>query len=197
MAIRKEDLPSNSGEMFGGSVEELFEKWRAAGTRFMVPKDEQETTQKIPSTTLGEQMRLAREKIENLDPKTKREVLESAKQKAPLYRLEMYSQEELISMMKTIGEWALANGGAPQGHKEALEKKGWLFPYLMGYDQLATGRWNYWIDILAKNTLEGSGPIPQIEWSHDREAIHQVRKMLFNCVDGVWHEGVGPNEFAD
>ncbi|MED4068756.1 SAM-dependent DNA methyltransferase [Priestia megaterium] len=189
MAIRRDDLPKDAAE--------LFKKWETMGTKFKVPKDNQEPMEKISTTTLGEQMRLAQEKVENLDPKSKRELLEAVKQKTPLYRIEMFSPEELMEAMKTIGEWALANGGAPQSPKEALEKRGWLFPYLMGYDQLATGRWNYWIDILEKNTLEGSGPIPQIEWSHDRNSIHQVRKMLFNCIDGVWHEGVGPNEFAD
>lgn len=119
------------------------------------------------------------------------------KVKTPLYRVEQYDEKELIELQRTIIQSAGAIGGLPQGHKQVFEKKGWLTPFLLGYDGLTTGRWNYWTDIMMKGTLEGSGPIPQIEWSRDVAAIHQVKKMLYKCMDGVASEGATAMDFAD
>ena len=114
-----------------------------------------------------------------------------------LFKPNLYSDSEIIRMTNKIFSYSIPMGGMIQSHKQALKKKGWMKPYLFGYDSLFWGRWDYWLEILEKNTLDGSGPIPQIEWSTNHEAIHQVRKMLFKCMDGVYNEGVGPDDFAD
>ena len=128
-----------------------------------------------------------------IDKEAEREL----KRKAPLYRMSMFSEKKLIEMQRTIFESAPAIGGLPKHHSEALEKRGWMFPFLLGYDQLMHGRWDYWLDIMMKGTLEGSGPIPQLDWCTNHTMQQPVRKMLQSCMDGVYNEGVTVNEFAD
>ena len=70
-------------------------------------------------------------------------------------------------------------------------------PILMATDMLLTGRWDYWMDIVESGSIAGSGPIPQLEWSNNHIAIGEVRKMLNQCLDGVYHMGATVNEFAD
>lgn len=117
--------------------------------------------------------------------------------KGPLYQISRYEESELILMNQRILAEAQLIGGLPKHHTEALTKKGWLLPFLLGYDQLYWKRWDYWLDILEKGTIAGSGPIPQIEWCELPAYTDQVRKMLSDCLFGVQYEGVRIDQFAD
>lgn len=125
-----------------------------------------------------------------------KEHLQESDRKAPLYRVHEHSPEKLEKMTTTLLLEAQLLGGLPKHHSEVFHKRGWLLPFLMAYDQLLWGRWDYWGDILVKGTLEGSGPIPQIEWCSS-EHVHQVKKMLTSCLDHTYYEGARIHEFAD
>ncbi|PGQ88174.1 hypothetical protein [Priestia megaterium] len=144
-----------------------------------------------------EKLEEIRSSVNRFSPKERKQWEKDLQAKEHLYRFEQYHPRELIRMQHTIIQSAEAVGGLPTSHHDALEKRGWMVPFLLGYDEIMTGRWNYWTEIMLKGTIEGSGPIPQIDWSTDHLAIHQVRKMLFHCMDGVWHESVSPEDFAD
>jgi hypothetical protein len=95
-----------------------------------------------------------------------------SKKKPDVYRVERFSAESLQTMQDNLLVDAAAIGGLPKSPEEALQKRGWLLPYLLAYDSLLWNRWSYWTDILAADTIEGSGPIPKIEWSsmgYDRD----------------------------
>lgn len=71
--------------------------------------------------------------------------------------------------------------------KEVTERmdRGWLRPFLFTYDALLTGRWDYWLEITQKGTIEGAGPIPQTEFADspwDGNG-HHVKRMLDKCMD--------------
>ncbi|MEK5400206.1 SAM-dependent DNA methyltransferase [Paenibacillus sp. FSL K6-2859] len=115
--------------------------------------------------------------------------------KKHLYRVDRFSVEQLTRLPHEIAGYAQAIGGLPQHHSEVFEKRGWLLPFLFAYDDLLWGRWRYWTDILEKGTIEGSGPIPQIEWkdtsSHQAEA---TKKMFAKCLQ---HYDSNIDTFAD
>lgn len=109
------------------------------------------------------------------------------KQKLPnenYYQTGRFTDEQLAGVLKNVGAYAEAIGGLPQNHAEALEKRGWMLPFLLVYDDLLWGRWEYWARIMEKGTIEGSGPIPQIIWANlgDSGVIY-TRKMLTKCMD--------------
>ena len=126
-----------------------------------------------------------------------KEVKVKLKKNESLFAVYEFSEEELQKYVARFRTEASMIGGMPQHHSEALEKRGWMLPILLAADMLFTGRWDYWFDILEKGTIEGSGPIPQIQWSKNNEAQHQVKKMLLECLDGVHHKGGTISDFAD
>ena len=122
---------------------------------------------------------------------------DSQERRKALYHMDIYSPEELQEMADIILATSIPMGGLIKSHKEVSRKKGWLRPFLIGYETLLWGRWRYWLDILDKGTLEGSGPIPQIDWHPKDESVHQVHKMLNSCIDGVYNQGASIEDFAD
>jgi len=57
--------------------------------------------------------------------------------------------------------------------------KGWLLPYLVDIDSIFTGRWDYWLDILQRKTLDDK-KIPKIIFldSPNNETMTHLRKCL-------------------
>ncbi|KQN96848.1 type I restriction-modification system subunit M [Paenibacillus sp. Leaf72] len=112
-----------------------------------------------------------------------------------LYRVGRFSVEQLEKLSQSVVSCAQAIGGLPKNHQEVFEKRGWLLPYLFSYDDLLWGRWAYWTDILQKGSLEGSGPIPKIEWknNHSKASLETV-KMLENCLN---HHDASIDSFSD
>lgn len=114
--------------------------------------------------------------------------------------LNMYdgiSEAQLVKSFKVQAYYALAMGGVPGSHTEVLDKPGWLLPYLFSQEGLFWGRWEYWSNILSRGTIEGSGPIPQIEWCNDETGLRATFKMLNDCVNYGVHYGVHVDAFAD
>lgn len=117
------------------------------------------------------------------------------KDKEQLYRITRFSQDQLVKLQKDVAEYAAAIGGLPQKHSDIFEKRGWLLPFLFSYDDLLWGRWSYWLDILHKGTIEGSKPIPQIQWVNPSQTGHQAtHKMLKSCLS---HHEATIDHFAD
>jgi intracellular sulfur oxidation DsrE/DsrF family protein len=132
-----------------------------------------------------------------MEKEQKAQAEKRAKQKAPIYRLYEHSEEELMRTVARLELEAKAMGRMPESHKDVPEIKGWLLPYLYAYDSLFNGRWDYWGEIINKGTIDGSGPIPQIEWAKDKNQIHQVSKMIQDCLNLVIPYGSTISEFAD
>lgn len=115
--------------------------------------------------------------------------------KSHMYRIERFTSEQLARLAQEIAGYAQAIDGLPKHHSEVFEKRGWLLPFLFTYDDLLWGRWRYWTDILQKGTIEGSGPIPQIEWVDTySKRSEETKKMLNKCL--LHHEATIEN-FAD
>lgn len=101
-----------------------------------------------------------------------------------LYRFERFTSERLIQLQHDISGYAVAINGLPKSHDQVFEKRGWLLPFLFGYDDLLWGRWSYWTEILMKGKIEGSGAIPRIEWVDLRTPTAiKTSKMLAACMD--------------
>ncbi|MDN4106681.1 N-6 DNA methylase [Paenibacillus polymyxa] len=100
-----------------------------------------------------------------------------------MYRVERFSQDQILQLNQSLANYALGFKGLPQHHKEVFEKKGWLLPFLLAYDDLLWGRWDYWLNIQMKGTISGSGPIPQIDWADNGTfRVEQTKKMLLQCL---------------
>lgn len=105
------------------------------------------------------------------------------KDKSHLYRTTRFAPERLAQLPAEISGYAAAIGGMPQNHKEVFDKRGWLLPYLFAYDGLLWGRWNYWMDIMQKGSIVGSGPIPRIEWTDlGTTGAIATKKMFTSCL---------------
>lgn len=117
------------------------------------------------------------------------------KTKTDFYRLERFELERLTHLPHEMASYAEAINGLPKHHGEALDKRGWLLPFLFTYDDLLWGRWSYWTDILLNGTIEGSGPIPQIKWVDSSGLASQATKnMLSECMN---HHEATIDNFAD
>lgn len=115
--------------------------------------------------------------------------------KQSLYRMERFSADELKKLHFAVQSNAIAIGGLPAHHTEIGNKRGWLVPFLIGYDDLLYGRWNYWLDILLKGTITGSGAIPQITWADTSSGpAIATAKMLSDCLN---HHEADIDSFAD
>lgn len=112
----------------------------------------------------------------------------------------MCKQDKYIQQLEqNISEYALAIDGVPKNASEALQKRGWLLPYLFSYDDLLWGRWEYWHRIMIKKTIEGSGPIPQIKWVDLFKQQKEVKKnqdMLRRCINDR-HREANIHSFAE
>lgn len=116
-------------------------------------------------------------------------------QKNDWYKLERFSPEQLARLPYELSMYAEAINGLTQHHSEALEKRGWLLPFLFTYDDLLWGRWSFWTDILLKGTIESSGHIPQITWTEQWSPETQAtKKMLSECMN---HYEATIDNFAD
>ncbi len=116
-------------------------------------------------------------------------------EKKDMYRIERFSPEQLKKVSQDIGDYAQAIGGMPQHHADVFEKRGWLIPFLLAYDELLWKRWLYWTDILAKGTITNSGPIPPIQWTDlSSSKATVVHKMLTHCLE---HTESNIDHFAD
>ncbi len=111
------------------------------------------------------------------------------------YQMERFNTAQLKKMENNILDYAAAIDGLPKDHSEALTKRGWMTPFLLAYDDLLWGRWDYWGKIWEKKTIKGSGPIPQIKWADlGSPGVLQTRKMLTKCLD---HHESNIDTFAD
>lgn len=116
-------------------------------------------------------------------------------QNGELYRVERFAPEQFARLPYELSAYAEAINGLPQHHTEALEKRGWLIPFLFTYDDLLWGRWSYWTEILMKGTIDGSGPIPRIAWTDPWASTAQAtKKMLSACMN---HHEANIDNFAD
>ncbi|GKS12845.1 hypothetical protein YDYSY3_38450 [Paenibacillus chitinolyticus] len=113
-------------------------------------------------------------------------------EKSDPYRISRFTPERLTSLQREVASYSKAINGLPQHHSEVLKKRGWLLPFLFGYDSLLWGRWAYWLEIVEKGTIENSGPIPQIQWS-DMPA-KDTNNMLNRCLQ---HHEANIDTFAD
>lgn len=121
--------------------------------------------------------------------------LEMENKNKEYYRLQRFKVEDLQKLQVDVRDHAFAIGGLPQTHAEVFQKRGWLLPYLFAYDTLLHGRWDYWFEILHKGTVEGSGPIPTIEFlSFGEDCVDYTYKMLSKCLD---HHDSSIDKFAD
>lgn len=102
--------------------------------------------------------------------------------KEDLYQVDRFTPIELMKVHTDIEAHAVAIKGMPQNHGEVFNKRGWMLPFLFAYDSLLWKRWDYWFEIIEKGTIEGSGPIPQIEWSSG-EGVQATKKMLRKCLE--------------
>ncbi|WP_150274147.1 type I restriction-modification system subunit M [Paenibacillus tepidiphilus] len=115
--------------------------------------------------------------------------------KNDLYRVERFSVEQLHKLQFSIRENSVAINGLPQNADEVYQKRGWLIVFLLAYDDLLWQRWDYWTTILEKGTIEGSGPIPKINWVHKAESKSiATMKMLTECLN---HHEANMDLFAD
>ncbi|QQZ64581.1 SAM-dependent DNA methyltransferase (plasmid) [Paenibacillus sonchi] len=115
--------------------------------------------------------------------------------KKRLYRMERFSQDQLHKLHYEVNVNAKAIGGLPANHTDVGNKRGWLLPFLLGYDDLLWGRWGYWLDILHKGTIIGSGAIPQITWVDTfSDSSVATTKMLSKCLN---HHEANIDTFAD
>jgi hypothetical protein len=67
-------------------------------------------------------------------------------------------------------------------------KHGWMLPYLLGMDERADGRWDYWCRTLQAGQLLDD-PIPQIDWCDGLRDASPWRKHCEECLDLVAHSG--------
>lgn len=112
-----------------------------------------------------------------------------------MYRLSRFDPARLSRLASEITDYAAAIGGLPRSHEECLKKRGWLLPFLFGYDSLLWGRWDYWLDLLQKGTIAGSGPIPRIEWAElGSTGVQATKKMFERCMS---HHEATIDRFAD
>jgi hypothetical protein len=106
-----------------------------------------------------------------------------AKKLDDAYNIERFTREQLIKMQDSLYDYAQAIDGLPKNHSEVFQKRGWLVPFLMAYDDLLSGRWSYWLDLVQKNSIVGSGPIPQLDWvSINGPRYNRGKKMLDTCL---------------
>lgn len=99
------------------------------------------------------------------------------------YNISRFSKEQLYKLQHDVKMYSSITKGLPKNHKEVFKKKGWLLAFLYSYDSLLWGRWDYWMDIVVKGTIQGSGPIPQINWSNKGQAgVTQTLKMFDTCL---------------
>ncbi len=118
-----------------------------------------------------------------------------AKRQINLYRMERFSSEQIVRLHSEVSANAQAIGGLPLHHSEVFEKRGWLLPFLFGYDEMLWGRWNYWLEILYKGSIDGSKAIPQITWSDASSApALATTKMFTQCLS---HHEANIETFAD
>lgn len=111
------------------------------------------------------------------------------------YNINRFSQEQLHKLQHDVQMYATYTNGLPQSHLEVFSKKGWLLAFLYSYDSLLWGRWDYWMDIVNKGTIQGSGAIPQISWSTKGQmGVTQTSKMFEKCLD---HPESNIHKFAD
>lgn len=115
--------------------------------------------------------------------------------KSKLYRMERFSSDQIQKLHKEVQMNALAIGGLPASHAEVSNKRGWLLPFLFGYDDLLWGRWDYWMNILHRGTIAGSADIPQIIWADPSSSpAMATTKMFSQCLD---HHDANIDSFAD
>lgn len=67
------------------------------------------------------------------------------------YQLHRFTEEQLSNLHRNVRGYAQAIDGLPTHPTEVLEKRGWLLPYLFGYDSLLWGRWDYWFGICRRS----------------------------------------------
>ncbi|MFJ8220758.1 hypothetical protein [Bacillus cereus] len=109
------------------------------------------------------------------------------KEKQQSTKIGEYSREELVKLNEDVLCYAKAINGLPTDHNDSLQKRGWLLPFLFGYDSLLWKRWDYWFDIINAGTILSAGPIPQIEWvTSNNKGFETTIKMLQKCLD--YHE---------
>lgn len=109
--------------------------------------------------------------------------------------MERFTPDQLKTLQRDVQSYAIAIGGLPKNHSEVFEKRGWLTPFLLGYDDLLWGRWEYWNELCMQGTIKDSGPIPQIEWARFGESgVDHTQKMLAKCLD---HYEATIDNFAD
>lgn len=58
------------------------------------------------------------------------------KEKQQSTNIEEYSRKELVKLNEDVLCYAKAINGLPADHKDSLQKRGWLLPFLYGYDSL-------------------------------------------------------------
>ena len=67
-------------------------------------------------------------------------------------------------------------------------QRGWMLPYLIGMDERADGRWDYWCRTMQAGHLLDD-PIPQIDWCDGLRDATPWRKHCEECLDLVAHSG--------
>ncbi len=63
---------------------------------------------------------------------------------------------------------------------------GFLLPYLLDFDSITYGRWDYWAEAMCEGTLPDY-PIPPIDWLHSSDP--RTRKMLETALDAIPRHG--------
>lgn len=109
--------------------------------------------------------------------------MEKCMNKTDNYKIERFTEDQLTRLQHDVYIHATAINGLPKNHAEVYEKRGWLLPFLISYDSLLWGRWEYWLEILWKGSIKDCGPIPQIQWSSSGEfGFQNTKKMLNICM---------------
>lgn len=115
--------------------------------------------------------------------------------KKDLYRIQRFTEDQLKQLHFSITENAMAINGLPRNAEEVYLKRGWILVFLLAYDDLLWHRWDYWTKILERGSLEGSGPIPKIQWVSMSEGKSIATMKMFN--DCLNHHEANIDLFAD
>lgn len=111
------------------------------------------------------------------------------------YRLERFSENDLATLHLMIATCMRMLPAKVESHEDVYQCKGWLRPFLLGYEGLLWGRWNYWGELKLAGTAKSDQPIPEIHFLGVPAA--EPHKMLMECASYGIMEGNSVHHFLE